>query len=111
MRLNLEQNKECLIGLSRFKFSLVINGLTEILKTIDTTVGLDCHTRSRLHTELRLSFSLSLSLSSPAEVQQLRTGEEHSRVVFDRARRRRTMSRQRTCFVRWRRRVARARVV
>lgn len=38
MRLNLEQNKECLIGLSRFKFSLVINGLTDILKTIDNTV-------------------------------------------------------------------------
>jgi neurofibromin 1 len=40
MRLNLEQNKECLISLSRFKFSLVINGLTDILKTIDNTVGL-----------------------------------------------------------------------
>jgi len=39
MRLNLEQNKECLIALSRFKFSLVINGLTDILKTIDNTVG------------------------------------------------------------------------
>ena len=38
MRLNLEQNKECLIALSRFKFSLVINGLTDILKTIDNTV-------------------------------------------------------------------------
>ena len=38
MRLNLEQNKECLIGLSRFKFSLVINGFTDILKTIDNTV-------------------------------------------------------------------------
>ena len=40
MRLNLEQNKECLISLSRFKFSLVINGFTDILKTIDNTVGL-----------------------------------------------------------------------
>ncbi len=39
MRSNLEQNKECLIALSRFKFSLVINGLTDILKTIDNTVG------------------------------------------------------------------------
>ncbi len=39
MRLNLEQNKECLIALSRFKFSLVINGLTDILKTIDNTVS------------------------------------------------------------------------
>jgi hypothetical protein len=38
MRLNLEQNKESLIALSRFKFSLVINGLTDILKTIDNTV-------------------------------------------------------------------------
>jgi hypothetical protein len=38
MRSNLEQNKECLIALSRFKFSLVINGLTDILKTIDNTV-------------------------------------------------------------------------
>ncbi|CAF4510371.1 unnamed protein product [Rotaria socialis] len=37
MRSNLEQNKECLIALSRFKFSLVINGLTDILKTIDNT--------------------------------------------------------------------------
>ena len=40
MRLNLEQNKECIISLSRFKFSLVINGLTDILKTIDNTVWL-----------------------------------------------------------------------
>jgi hypothetical protein len=40
MRLNLKQYKECLIALSRFKFSLVINGLTDILKTIDNTVGL-----------------------------------------------------------------------
>lgn len=39
MRSNLEQNKECLIALSRFKFSLVINGLTDILKTIDSTVS------------------------------------------------------------------------
>jgi hypothetical protein len=38
MRLNLEQNKERLIALSRFKFSLVIMGLTDILKTIDNTV-------------------------------------------------------------------------
>ena len=38
MRLNLEQNKECLIALSRFKFSLVINGFTDILKSIDNTV-------------------------------------------------------------------------
>jgi hypothetical protein len=38
MRLNLEQNKECLIGLSRYKFSLVINGFTDILKSIDNTV-------------------------------------------------------------------------
>lgn len=38
MRLNLEQNKECLIALSRFKFSLVINGFTDILKSIDSTV-------------------------------------------------------------------------
>ncbi|CAF0862260.1 unnamed protein product [Didymodactylos carnosus] len=37
MRLNLEQNKDCLISLSRYKFSLVINGLTDILKTIDST--------------------------------------------------------------------------
>ncbi|CAM4874212.1 unnamed protein product [Rotaria socialis] len=37
MHLNLEQNKECLISLSRFKFSLVINGLTDILKAIDNT--------------------------------------------------------------------------
>ncbi|CAF1066978.1 unnamed protein product [Adineta ricciae] len=37
MRLNVEQNKECLIALSRFKFTLVINGLTDILKTIDNT--------------------------------------------------------------------------
>jgi hypothetical protein len=41
MRLNLEQNKECLIVFSRFKFSLVINGLTDILKIIDNTVWRD----------------------------------------------------------------------
>ncbi|CAF1155856.1 unnamed protein product [Didymodactylos carnosus] len=38
MRLNLEQNKHCQISLSRYKFSLVINGLTDILKTIDSTL-------------------------------------------------------------------------
>ena len=42
MRLNLEQNKDCIIALSRFKFSLVINGLTDILKTIDNTVRFLC---------------------------------------------------------------------
>jgi neurofibromin 1 len=35
MRINIEQKKECLIGLSKYKYSLVINGLTYILKSIE----------------------------------------------------------------------------
>ncbi|XP_002734096.2 neurofibromin-like, partial [Saccoglossus kowalevskii] len=35
-QLNLEQNKACLINVSKSKFSLVINGLTNILKNLST---------------------------------------------------------------------------
>jgi hypothetical protein len=42
MRLNLEQNKECLIASSRLKFSLLINGLTDILITVDNIVWRFC---------------------------------------------------------------------
>ncbi|XP_077995279.1 neurofibromin-like isoform X2 [Glandiceps talaboti] len=35
-QLNLEQNKACLINVSKYKFSLVINGLTNILKSLST---------------------------------------------------------------------------
>ena len=35
MRNNIEQKKECLINLSKFKFSLVINGLIDILRSIE----------------------------------------------------------------------------
>jgi neurofibromin 1 len=35
MRNNIEQKKECLINLSKYKFSLVINGLTDILRSIE----------------------------------------------------------------------------
>ncbi|XP_029652888.1 neurofibromin-like [Octopus sinensis] len=34
---NVEQNKECLINVSNYKFSLVINGLTKILQSISNT--------------------------------------------------------------------------
>ncbi|XP_013381612.1 neurofibromin-like [Lingula anatina] len=33
---NVEQNKECLINVSKYKFSLVISGLTNILKNVDS---------------------------------------------------------------------------
>ncbi|XP_064619782.1 neurofibromin-like isoform X5 [Lineus longissimus] len=33
---NIEQNKDCLINVSRHKFSLVINGLTKILQNVDS---------------------------------------------------------------------------
>ena len=35
MRNNIEQKKECVINLSKYKFSLVINGLTDILRSIE----------------------------------------------------------------------------
>ena len=35
MRTNAEQKKECLINLSKYKFSLVINGLIDILRSIE----------------------------------------------------------------------------
>ena len=34
-RINVQQNKECLIQISKFKFSLVISGLTKILQRIN----------------------------------------------------------------------------
>lgn len=36
---NVEQNKDCLINVSRHKFSLVINGLTKTLQSVDSMVG------------------------------------------------------------------------
>ncbi len=36
---NVEQNKECLINVSRHKFSLVINGLTKTLQSVDSMVS------------------------------------------------------------------------
>ena len=43
MRNNAEQKKECLINLSKYKFSLVINGLIDILRSIESIkiIGLD----------------------------------------------------------------------
>ena len=35
---NVEQNKECLINVSKHKFSLVINGLTKTLQSVDSMV-------------------------------------------------------------------------
>ncbi|KAI8505313.1 Neurofibromin 1 [Branchiostoma belcheri] len=35
-RLHIEMNKECLVNVSRYKFSIVINGLTNILKSLST---------------------------------------------------------------------------
>ena len=37
MKSNTEQKKECLINLSKYKFSLVINGLIDILRSIEAT--------------------------------------------------------------------------
>jgi neurofibromin 1 len=37
MKTNTEQKKECLINLSKHKFSLVINGLIDILRSIEST--------------------------------------------------------------------------
>ncbi|XP_042885721.1 neurofibromin-like isoform X11 [Penaeus japonicus] len=38
-RFNVEQNKECLIQISRYKFSLVISGLYKILQKVNEMVG------------------------------------------------------------------------
>ncbi|OON24003.1 hypothetical protein X801_00077 [Opisthorchis viverrini] len=37
---NMEQNKECLITVSKCKFSLVISGLTKMLQNIDSMIDL-----------------------------------------------------------------------
>lgn len=37
MRVNIEQKKECLVNLSKYRFSLVINGLSDILRSIEIT--------------------------------------------------------------------------
>ena len=37
-----EQNKECLIQISKYKFSLVISGLTKILQRVNESVLLFC---------------------------------------------------------------------
>ncbi|KTG38897.1 hypothetical protein cypCar_00007204, partial [Cyprinus carpio] len=34
-KVSTEHNKECLINISRYKFALVINGLTNILKNVN----------------------------------------------------------------------------
>jgi len=34
-----EHNKECLINISKYKFALVINGLTNILKNVNNMVS------------------------------------------------------------------------
>ena len=37
-KISTEHNKECLINISKYKFSLVISGLTNILKTVNNMV-------------------------------------------------------------------------
>lgn len=44
-KVSTEHNKECLINISKYKFSLVISGLTNILKNVNNMVSfpiLDC---------------------------------------------------------------------
>ena len=38
-KISTEHNKECLINISKYKFSLVISGLTNILKTVNNMVS------------------------------------------------------------------------
>lgn len=77
MRLNLEQNKECLISLSRFKFSLVINGFTDILKSIDNTV-------SRQEEDEK-------NIALFVEIRRTRSREKHLWIISNRPRCRGTM--------------------
>lgn len=38
-KVSTEHNKECLINISKYKFSLVISGLTNILKNVNNMVS------------------------------------------------------------------------
>lgn len=38
-RINVEQNKSCLIQISRYRFSLVISGLTKVLQRVNESVS------------------------------------------------------------------------
>ncbi|KAL3223249.1 hypothetical protein MRX96_027662 [Rhipicephalus microplus] len=50
-RINVEQNKECLINISKYKFSLVISGLTKILHSVN-----DVRTHSSIQPEFEKNF-------------------------------------------------------
>lgn len=44
-KVSTEHNKECLINISKYKFSLVISGLTTILKNVNNMVSPESQTR------------------------------------------------------------------
>ncbi|KAH7956150.1 hypothetical protein HPB52_006508 [Rhipicephalus sanguineus] len=50
-RINVEQNKECLINISKYKFSLVISGLTKILHSVN-----DVFVYQRTHSSIQPEF-------------------------------------------------------
>ncbi|XP_077535309.1 neurofibromin 1 isoform X3 [Haemaphysalis longicornis] len=50
-RINVEQNKECLINISKYKFSLVISGLTKILHSVN-----DVFVYQRTHSPIQPEF-------------------------------------------------------
>jgi neurofibromin 1 len=77
MRANVEQKKECLINLSKYKFPLVINGLTDILRSIESLkiIGQD-HERNLYESYLIVLDTLEQCLvSQPKETGTTRLDE------------------------------------
>lgn len=62
-KVSTEHNKECLINISKYKFSLVISGLTTILKNVNNMVS-----AARGH-NLPMFFSVALARIRPGWVQ------------------------------------------
>uniref|UniRef100_A0A8C1JRQ2 Neurofibromin n=1 Tax=Cyprinus carpio TaxID=7962 RepID=A0A8C1JRQ2_CYPCA len=63
-KISTEHNKECLINISRYKFSLVTSGLTNILKNVNNMV-------SMLIIPIKKSYKLSFSLQQPKDSMRL----------------------------------------
>ncbi|KAL3318539.1 hypothetical protein Ciccas_002794 [Cichlidogyrus casuarinus] len=69
---NMEQNKQCLINVSKTKFSLVISGLTKILQNIDSmpVYGPDAE-RNFCDSQLLVLDTLEKCLNSPRDTSRL----------------------------------------
>ena len=57
-RINEEQNKKCLIQISRYRFSLVISGLTKILQRVNEMVRSSMHFINVLKTFMHVCYHM-----------------------------------------------------